>query len=136
MGFFKRLLGICKTQQPADPGCWSYSDGKAKVNMARVPELQETGSALRFESENLPKRVLIVHGDDGYLAFHNCCSHGGRRLDPFGGDAVLECCSIGKSKFDSCGNVVGGSAKTSIDVYPLSAEDGRIIVHLDGSAAK
>jgi nitrite reductase/ring-hydroxylating ferredoxin subunit len=136
MGFFKLLFGICKTQQPADPGCWKYADGKVEVNMTRAPELKEPGSALRFEGETMPKRVLIVHDDEGYVAFHNCCSHGGRRLDPFNGDAVVECCSVGKSKFDSCGSVLGGGAKEPIDVYPLSVEEGRIIVDLNGAAAK
>ena len=136
MGFFKRLFGICRTQQPADPDCWSYADGKVEVDMVRAPELKEAGSALRFEGGELPRRLLIVRDNGSYLAFHNCCSHGGRRLDPFAGDAVVECCSVGKSKFDSCGNVLGGSAKKDIDVFPLSVEGGRIIVDLNGTAAR
>lgn len=133
MGFFKRLFGICKTQEPADPGCWNYIEGAVEVNMARAPELNEDGTALRFEGGNLPKRVLIVRNGESYKAFHNCCTHGGRRLDPIEGDAAVQCCSIGKSEFDDCGNVVGGTAKKPIDVFPLRVEDGRIIVDINGT---
>ena len=133
MGFFKRLFGICKTQHPSDPGCWQYVDGELKIEMARAPELKQPGGALRLESGNLPKRVLVLRDEEGYAAFHNCCTHGGRRLDPNEGDAAVQCCSVGKSEFDTCGNVASGSAKKPIDVFPLRVEDGRIVVNINGT---
>jgi nitrite reductase/ring-hydroxylating ferredoxin subunit len=125
MGFFKRLFGICATPPPADTGCWRFADGVVEVELARTPELAANGGAVRLEGGELPTRVLVLRGDDGALhALENKCDHAGRRLDPLAGSGQVECCSIGKSRYDYDGLLHGGMAKQAIRAFPLAEADG------------
>jgi len=131
VGFFKRLFGICQTQPPQNPGCWSNQINQVVVDLARTPELKEPGGAIRLEGQGLANRILVMRGDDGNAyAFVNKCSHGGRRMDPKPGTSTVECCSIGKSVFTYKGETVSGSAKKPIVTLPAREESGRIIVSL------
>ena len=58
MGFFKRLLGICRTQPPADPTCWKPGNGKIEVDLAQAAELGKPGGAIRLEGSGLADRGL------------------------------------------------------------------------------
>ncbi len=135
--FFQRILGKCVTSLPADPGCWTYSEGVVTLDLQRAPELSKPGAALRIEGEGLPKRVLLVHGDDGqYHAFCNQCSHGGRRLDPVAETGTVQCCSVGKSTFTYEGRLVFGSAKKDIAAFPLREEDRKLLIDLPNPIAQ
>jgi nitrite reductase/ring-hydroxylating ferredoxin subunit len=131
MGFFKRLLGICRTQPPADPGCWKTGDGKIEVELARAAELGQPGGAIRLEGGGLADRVLVLKAEDGAVhAFVNKCTHGGRRLDPLPGEDMVECCSVGKSRFDYAGERISGSAKKAIKPLPVEEQAGKLIIGL------
>jgi nitrite reductase/ring-hydroxylating ferredoxin subunit len=131
MGLFKRLLGICATKKPADEGCWSVSGGSLQIDLERVPELKQKGSAVRLEGKNLPVRVLVVRGDDdAFHAFKNKCTHAGRRIDPLLGKNSVQCCSLGKSTFDYSGKPISGSAKKNLTVLPVEAQGGKVVVRL------
>jgi nitrite reductase/ring-hydroxylating ferredoxin subunit len=128
---FQRLFGKCATQEPNDPTCWTYADGRLEVDLSKARELSSPGFAIRIESKNLPDRVLVVHGDDDkYHAFLNRCTHGSRRLDPVPGAGTVQCCSVGKTTFDYSGKVLSGSGKNDITTYPVRAEEGKLIVDL------
>lgn len=133
MGILKRILGICQTSRPQVPQCWSYSDGQVRIALAQATELKEKGGAIRLEGGGLPKRVLVVNGEDGqYHAFHNRCTHiGRRRLDPVPGESAIRCCSVGQSKFGYDGTRESGLA--SRDLVPLEVEldDEHLVVRLD-----
>lgn len=130
-GFWQRLLGKPATPLPQNPDCWSHADNRITVDLSRAPELSAPGGALRIESESLPQRVLLIHGDDGnFHAFHNCCTHGKRRLDPVPGAETVQCCSIGKSTFTYDGKLQRGSAKEDIPIYPITVGDGKVVVEL------
>jgi len=127
MGLLKRILGICETQPPADAGCWQVKEGQVEIELARAPELSAPGGAVRLEGQGLPMRVLVVHGPDNrYLAFHNKCTHGGRRIDPLPGTDQVRCCSVSKSTFDYEGRVVSGPAKGPLTPFPVTAEGGAL----------
>ena len=133
MGILKRLLGICATQVPANSGCWTYANGKLEVVLDKTPELSQKGGAVRLEGPSLPKRVLVVHGQDGaFHAFPNRCTHiGHRRLDPLPGQNAVRCCSVNKSTFDYQGEVVSGptlSRLYGVPIEVLEASDGRLVV--------
>ncbi|MBN1590367.1 MAG: Rieske 2Fe-2S domain-containing protein [Pirellulales bacterium] len=132
MGFFKRLFGICGTRQPADPGSWSFADGKVAIELDRMPELAKPGGAVRLEGAGMTKRVLVFRGDDGqFHAMENRCSHGHRRLDPVAGQGTVRCCSIGQSVFDFEGNRVSGAAKDGISPLKVETEGQTLVVGLD-----
>ncbi len=132
LGIFKRIFGKSTTKLPEDADCWSYADGRLTIDLSRASELSEAGGAIRLEGKNLPKRILVIHGDDGiYHAFTNKCTHGGRRLDPVPCAGTVQCCSVGKSTFDYKGNLLRGSAKENIATYPVETEDGKIIVTIN-----
>ena len=130
MGFFKRLFGICATQLPANAECWTYRDGKLEVFLDKAPELSQKGGAVRLEGDSLPKRVLVVHGQDGaFHAFPNRCTHvGHRRIDPVAGEGKIRCCSVGKSTFDYSGKLLSGSAKEPLEPLALESEGGKLII--------
>jgi nitrite reductase/ring-hydroxylating ferredoxin subunit len=131
MGFLKRVLGICRTKPPADPGCWTPGDGKIEVDLARATELGAPGGAMRLEGSGLPARVLVLKAEDGaFHAFVNKCSHAGRRLDPLPGEALVECCSVGKSRYDYAGERVSGSAKKAIKPLWVEAQEGKLVISL------
>ena len=127
MKFLKRLLGICETPLPADNACWDYVDRTIRLQLDRAPELARPGNAVRLEGKGLPKRVLVVHGEDGgYHAFGNRCTHMGRRIDPLPGSDRMECCSVSKSTFTYAGEPVGGAARKPLEVFPASVEGNEI----------
>ena len=131
MGFIKRLFGICATKPPADIGCWEIRNGDVVLDISKVPEIAEKGSAVRLEGKNLDKRVLVVHGEDGnYYAFENRCTHAGRRIDPLSGESSLECCSIGKTTFDYSGKAIKGSSDKPIALFETELCDGKLVVRL------
>jgi len=133
MKFLKRILGTCETKQPADPECWRYEAGRLEVDLLRAPELADKGGALRFEGEALPKRVLVVHGaDDEFRAYHNKCTHAGRRVDVVDAGELLECCSVGKSTYALTGQSVRGPGKDALFLFPTALEDSRLFVDLEG----
>lgn len=127
---FQRLFGKCATMEPVDKSCWSYTDGRLVIDLARLPELYSKGSAVRLEGADLPERVLLVHGDDGnYYAFKNCCTHGGRRLDAVPGAGTIQCCSVGKSTFDYSGRLLAGSAKGDVAAFAVQVEGETVVVN-------
>ena len=130
MSIFKRIFGICATQVPANSACWSYGGGKLEVSLDKAPELSQKGGAIRLEGPSLPKRVLVVHGQDGaFHAFPNRCTHiGHRRIDPVPGEDKIRCCSVGKSTFEYSGKLLSGSAKESLEPLALESDGSKLII--------
>ncbi|MCP4569638.1 MAG: Rieske 2Fe-2S domain-containing protein [FCB group bacterium] len=129
---FQRLFGVCITQPPQDPTCWSFKDGLLIVDLDRTSELTDPGGAIRLERDDLPDKVLIIHGDDGnYHAFQNVCQHGKRHLDPVPGDNTVQCCSIGKATYDYEGKILYGSAKDKLKIFPLDLDEGKLFINIE-----
>jgi nitrite reductase/ring-hydroxylating ferredoxin subunit len=129
MKFLKRLFGICETPLPADGAGWEYAEQTLRLQLDRTPELAQPGGAVRLEGKGLPKRVLVVHGEDGgYHAFGNHCTHMGRRIDPLPGSGRIECCSVSKSTFTYSGEPVGGAARKPLEVFPVSAAGNELTI--------
>lgn len=131
-GFFNRLLGKPATDYPQDPGCWHFSDKKIIVELSKAPELANPGGAIRIEGNNIPDRVVLIHGDDGkYHAFLNKCKHANRRIDPVPGAFIVQCCSLNRTTYDYNGNVLKGAAKEPIKVYNVEIDNGKLIISID-----
>ncbi|MBW1710957.1 MAG: Rieske (2Fe-2S) protein [Deltaproteobacteria bacterium] len=132
MGLFKRLFGICETKPPLDDACWDFSEGKVEIDLERASELTNPGGAIRLEGKGLPEKVLVVNGNDGSLhAFHNKCTHGGRRIDPLAQTENIRCCSVSKSTFDYSGQLISGPAKGPLKAYKLETENGKATISID-----
>jgi nitrite reductase/ring-hydroxylating ferredoxin subunit len=130
---FQHLFRLPATPRPAMPGCWQYLEGKLVIDLDAAPELQQAGGALRFEGGNLPRRVLVVHGEDGHFrAFDNRCTHfGHRRLDPVPGTQTIQCCSLNKSTYDiTTGEKIHGPAPKPVATYPAVSDGVRVVVQL------
>jgi nitrite reductase/ring-hydroxylating ferredoxin subunit len=129
--FLQRLFGISATKGPADQGCWTYADGKLRLELRRAPELAQPGGAVRLEGKNLPDRILVIRGDDSnYHAFRNRCQHMGRRLDPVPGTPTVQCCSINKTTYAYDGRVLSGPAKKAVGTFETQMTDGELIIVL------
>ena len=134
--FSKQLIGICETTVPKDPESWTLSNNKIEIDLDRVPELSQAGSAIRLEDDGLPVRVLVVHGvDNTYHAFKNRCTHysSGRRMDPVPGKPLIRCCSIGQATFDYDGKVISGPAEKELTIYPVDINENKLVVSLGTS---
>jgi nitrite reductase/ring-hydroxylating ferredoxin subunit len=128
---FQRLLGRPVTGKPADEGCWMYRDNRIEIDLSRAPELAENGHGIRLEGKNLPRRILVILGeDDAYHAFDNRCQHMGRRLDPVPGSETIQCCSVSKSTYDYSGNPLFGPAKKTVPALDTKVDEGTLIVTL------
>jgi Rieske Fe-S protein len=128
--FFQRLLGTSATAKPKTNDCWNYADGKLNIDLSKASGLKIPGGAIRLEGNNLPKRVLIVFGEDGeYRAFHNRCTHlGHRRLDPVPGTDTVQCCSVNKSTYDAQGNKIFGPTPHPITRFSVEKIQGKLII--------
>lgn len=129
--FVDSLKGVPKTQLPMIENAWSISDGTLSLDLAKLPELEDLGGAVRIEGESLTDPILVVLGDDGeYYAFKNACTHAGRMIDPVAGSMTLECCSLSSSSYDYQGNVLSGPAEGALSSYPLTLEGDQLKISL------
>jgi nitrite reductase/ring-hydroxylating ferredoxin subunit len=130
--FFQRLLGLPATAKPANDDCWNYTEGKLTIDLNQAAELKVPGGGMRLEGKNLPKRILVVCGEDGeYRAFHNRCTHlGHRRLDPVPGTNTVQCCSINKSTYDSGGNKIFGPAPRPVTRFPVEKVQEKLVISI------
>jgi nitrite reductase/ring-hydroxylating ferredoxin subunit len=128
---FQRLFGRPSTGGPADEGCWTYADNRIEIDLSRAPELAEKGQGIRLEGKALPRRILVIHGEDGlYHTFENRCKHMGRRLDPVPGSETIQCCSVSKSTYDYDGNSLFGPAKKTVATLDTKVDEGKLVVTL------
>ena len=126
-GMWDRLLGRPATDLPQIENAWIYQNNTLALDLAKLPELEELGGAVRIEGEALSDPVLVVLGEDeNYYAFKNACTHAGRMIDPLAGTMTLECCSFSQSTFDYEGNVLSGPAKEPLTSYAI-AVDGQML---------
>jgi nitrite reductase/ring-hydroxylating ferredoxin subunit len=120
---FDRLAGNPLTDLPQDAGAWVFEDGELTLDLARLPELESLGGAVRIEGDLLPDDVLVFLGEDeAYYAFKNACTHAGRKIDPVTGEMVLECCSVNGSRYGYDGAVLSGPAEAPLTAYPAALE--------------
>lgn len=134
MKFLKRIFGICETPLPENPQAWSIQNGSVRVDLTRMPELENPGSGVRLEGKGLDPRLLVLHGDDGqYHAIANRCTHMGRRIDTIAGSNTIQCCSVSKSTFTYDGQPVGGAAKRPVKAYPVAQDDEMLTISLSNS---
>ncbi len=133
MGLFKRIFGICDTRRPADDQCWIYQDKRVVIDLNRAPELSSVDGAIRLEGKGLTQRVLVMRGkDDRFHAFVNRCAHMGRRLDPLREGHAVRCCSVMHSVYDYSGGVMSGPARKPITTLPVTQENHRLFIPVDG----
>jgi nitrite reductase/ring-hydroxylating ferredoxin subunit len=130
--FFRRILGICRTQPPTDTACWRLVDDNVEIDLSRSVELQQPNGAIRLEGKSLPVRLLVFRGEDGqFHAFPNRCTHAGhRRLDPLPGRTCVRCCSVGQSVFDYQGNRQSGSASEPIRPLKVVERENTLVIAL------
>lgn len=132
MGIFKRILGICATEEPKDPGAWRVEGQSVVLDLTKLPELAPKGGAVRLEGSGLAKRLLVWRDEAGQLrALRNKCAHAGRRLDPRPGGEGVICCSVGRSTYDSTGQPLKHADKQEpLENYAVSETEGRAVVSL------
>ena len=129
---WQRIFGISATDRPRNDKGWHYESGQLMIKLDLVPELTQPGTAVRFEGNNLPKRVLVIFGEDEqYRAFHNRCTHfGHRRLDYVPGTETVQCCSVNKSTYTVAGKKIYGPNPKPVDTFKVEKSDEQLIVQL------
>ncbi len=125
---WQRIFGICATDGPIDDAGWEFQSGKLTIDLDKIPELTNPGTAVRFEGKTLPSRVLVViDEEEKYHAFLNQCTHfGRRRLDYVPGTKTLQCCSVNKSTYTFAGEKIHGPNPKPVKVFPVE-KDGELL---------
>ena len=127
MGFFARILGICETKPPIHADCWSFKNGKVRIDLSKAPELAASGGAIRLEGKALPVRVLVLRSEnDRFRAFKNKCIHMGRRLDPLSDSSEIRCCSVSKSTFDENGEYISGPVQKALTPFEVTVKSDQL----------
>jgi nitrite reductase/ring-hydroxylating ferredoxin subunit len=129
---WQRIFGISATNEPQDKNGWHYESGKLIISLEKTRELTQTGTAIRFEGKNLPKRVLVVFGEDKqYRAYQNRCTHiGHRRLDYVPGTQTVQCCSVNKSTYTDDGIKIHGPAPDPIQTYQVEVTEKELHIQI------
>jgi len=129
---WQRIFGISATSKPQNPDGWEYISGELTILLEQIPELTHPGTAVRFEGNNLPKRVLVVYGEDKqYRAFQNRCTHlGHRRLDYVPGTETVQCCSVNKSTYTFDGEKIHGPNPRPVDTYPVEIDGDKLRIKM------
>lgn len=127
---WQRIFGIPATDKPQDETGWDYNSGQLTIRLDQIPELTRPGTAMRFEGKGMPKRILVVFGEDRqYRAFHNRCTHmGHRRLDYVPGTETVQCCSVNKSTYRFDGQKIFGPNPLPINTFPVESAEGELRV--------
>ena len=129
---FDRLRGIPLTDLPQIDGAWTLQENNLVIDLAKLPELDELGGAVRIEGDVLTQPVMVFLGEDSdYYAIENVCPHAGRKIDPIVGTMTLECCSVSSSTFDYAGNVLAGPAEASLKLYDVAVSDEQLFISLN-----
>lgn len=130
-----RMFCCSMSPPPQDAACRSLSGDTLVITLAHAPELAAPGGALRLEGDDLPDRILVVHGLDGrFRAYRNHCACGGFRVDPVPNEEKIRCCTLMQSTYDYEGHRLSGSAKKDLDLLPLEHAEGILRIDLTGVA--
>lgn len=128
----QRIFGISSTDKPQDDKGWQYQSERLVIDLTKIPELTQPGNSVRFEGDNLPKRVLVVFNEDEqYKAFHNRCTHiGHRRLDYVPGTQTVQCCSVNKSTYTFAGKKIHGPNPKPVETFSLEKKGDQLFISL------
>jgi len=128
---YQRLFCVPATPLAPEGGGWRFEEGVLHVNLKETPGLAEPDTALRFESEALPDRILVLHGTDGtFHAYSNHCACGGFRVDPVPAEQKIRCCTLMQSTYDLNGKFLKGTAKKDLTLYAVSVEGDNLSVRV------
>jgi nitrite reductase/ring-hydroxylating ferredoxin subunit len=128
---FQRIFGVAATKLASDSSAWAYRGGSLRVTLAKLPELERKGGAVRIEGKQLPARVLVYRDDEGTIrAVSNRCGHKGRRVDPVPGEKCLQCCSVNAAAYDYAGNKLEGPGTERLKPFEVEEKDGELLIAL------
>lgn len=117
----------------AQSGKWKESSLSGKkgetIEAAKTDELKVNQMKLLHVNG---ERIVLARTEEGYMAFHDRCSHRGGPL----ADGVLICstvqCLWHGSHFDvKTGKVKSGPAKEDIKTFPVFEQDGKVMLKID-----
>lgn len=117
----------------AESGKWKESTLEGKkgetIEAAKSDELKVNQMKLLHVNG---ERIVLARTEEGYMAFHDRCTHRGGPL----ADGVLICstvqCLWHGSHFDvKTGKVKSGPAKQDIPTFPVTEQDGRVMLRIN-----
>ena len=117
----------------ANPNSFSFSNNQVTLNLNDNPELKQNGAAIKFSVNNQnkePIKLLVVNSENGYIAYADKCTHGGRELNFLYNEKKLQCSSFGKSEFNLQGKVLSGPAKDDLTLFTLEQKNNELIIYI------
>lgn len=102
------------------------------IDLAGVDELPEKGFVVRHHGE---LQVLIARFKDGVYAVENLCSHAFARFDDGRLRGARLMCPLHGACFDiRSGEALGRPATAPIRSFPVTVDDGRVLVDFGDAA--
>jgi len=109
-----------------------FSDNQIILDLQLIPEFNKPGGSVKFEIAqdlNKPLKVLVINSmENGFQAYENRCTHGGREIEYEGEDNILQCVSFGHSKYDLNGQVIRGPAPSPLRKFNVNHTDDQLII--------
>jgi Rieske Fe-S protein len=121
------------TSQEPEIGADAYTikGETVEVTLAEVPALSQVGGAATIVDDTLPSYLIIVQPEAGeFVVASSRCTHRGMALSYQHNTKEFQCSSGGGSKFKLDGSVTKGPAENRLRIYPVSIEDGILIIDI------
>jgi Rieske Fe-S protein len=100
--------------------------GRARLLLRDYPQIARPGGHLIAQPEGATSPIFIFHFEGGeYRALSSVCTHLGCIVEVAGEELVCPCHG---STFERTGAVVRGPASRNLREYPLTLEEGGILV--------
>lgn len=99
-------------------GAYTVENKSIKIALDKVPELAQTGGAVKIIDTRLPQPVIVGRsGDADYAVVSIKCPHRGVEVEYKHADKQFRCASIGHSTFAMDGTCKKGMTKKSLSRF-------------------
>ncbi|MHB1036477.1 MAG: QcrA and Rieske domain-containing protein [Pirellulales bacterium] len=119
-----------------EPESLAIGKEAVSIDLAKAACLAEEGSAANLvDKERGIDLVVVRAGKEEFFALSRLCTHANRTLSYIRTRRVLMCTNANHSIFDLKGQIVKGPAEKPLTSYPVEAEDGKLVIRLEGLAS-
>jgi Rieske Fe-S protein len=119
---------------PEDAYAFEADVNRVVVDLAKVPQLAETGGSVKIRDAALSAPLIIARTEEEtYVVASIECPHRGVEVEYQPDRSEFECASLGSSDFALDGSRLGGPAKQPLRVFEASLDTeakSRLIIQL------
>jgi len=119
---------------PEDAYTFEAGADRVAVELAKVPQLAESGGSVKIRVSELPVPLIIARtAAETFVVAAIECPHRHVEVEYQPESGEFECASLGSSQFAADGSLLGGPATESLRVFRTSFDPvagGRLVIDL------